>query len=183
MKESQKKLERERTKDAIIQKLMSSAEKKDKSSLLSDLFKSKNQTGQLMLNIKRVKKLVFNQEKTQFALIWCNQPKEVDTNEKNYELLKEYCQSQANDPKMNQGFTLYDALTLKPVFVFNKNMFNIAGLKDYTIMDLSLFFETQRAVIVFEKQPKKVYFFDFNNICDPMVSRNTDEEIEEKERK
>ena len=84
---------------------------------------------------------------------------------------------------MNQGFTLYDAQTLKPVFNFNKKEFKIAGLKDYTIMDLSLLFETQRAVIVFDKQPKKVYFFDFINIRSPMVSRNTDEEIEEKERK
>lgn len=91
---------------------------------------------------------------SQFALIWINMPKEVEVAHSDYETLKDYCESPANDPAMNQGFTLYDAVSLKEVFSFNQAAYKVPGLKDYTIRDLALLFETQRVAIVFDHRPK-----------------------------
>lgn len=77
------------------------------------------QTHKLLINSKRIKKFVFNQDRSLFAIIWCNIPKEIMVDKADYEALKEYCESQANHPKMNEGFTLYDSVTLKKVFSFN----------------------------------------------------------------
>jgi len=84
---------------------------------------------------------VFNQTKTQFAFVWCNVAKEVEIELSEFQILKDYCDSQANSPMMNQGFSLYNAASMKQVMSFNQSSFRIAGLKSYTIIDISLLFE------------------------------------------
>ena len=95
-----------------------------------------------------------------FALIWCNVPKEVEVDVMDFEIMQGYCESQANHPMMNQGFTLCDAVSLKEKFTFNQSKFKIPGIKDFTIRDMSMLFDTNRFAIVFETKPKQVYFFD-----------------------
>ena len=99
-------------------------------------------THKLLINSKRIKRFVFNQDRTQFAILWCNIPKEIYVDQTDYESLKEHCDSQANHAKMNEGFTLYDAVSLKQIFSFNQSQFRILSIRNYTIRDLSLMYKT-----------------------------------------
>ena len=83
---------------------------------------------------------------------------------KDYEGLKEYCASQANHPKMNEGFTLYDATSLKQMFSFNQSQFRIQSIRNYTIRDISLLYKTRKVALVFEQKPTQVWFFDLRKV-------------------
>lgn len=53
----------------------------------------RQQPKKLILNTRRIKKLVFNQSMSTFALVWCNVPKEVEVDVVDYEIMKGYCDS------------------------------------------------------------------------------------------
>ena len=84
-----------------------------------------------------------------------------------YNALKEYCESQANHPKMNEGFTLYDSVSLKKVFSFNQSEFKILSIRNYTIRDLSLMYKTHKVAVVFEQKPRELWFFDLRKVESP----------------
>lgn len=86
-----------------------------------------------------------------------------------YEALKDYCSSQANHPKMNEGFTLYDSVSLKKVFSFNQSEFKILSIRNYTIRDLSLMYKTHKVAVVFEQKPRELWFFDLRKVEAPPV--------------
>ena len=43
---------------------------------------------------------------------------------------------------MNEGFTLYDSVSLKQIFSFNQSEFRILSIRNYTIRDISLMYKT-----------------------------------------
>jgi len=85
-------------------------------------------------NFKSIKKIVFNQDKSNFALIWQNLEKEIEVEEsKSFDLddipLRQSIITQngevpkfelPDDEELNEGFTLYDAKSLNEILIFDK---------------------------------------------------------------
>lgn len=153
--------DKQKKKAKAVNKAVAGYEAQKKS--YANMMKSQ-QTKKLLINSKRIKKLVFNQDKSQFAILWCNIPKHIEVDYNDYESLKDYCESQANHPKMNEGFTLYDSTSLKQVFSFNQSQFRVPSIRNYTIRDISLLYKAQKVALVFEQKPNQVWFFDLRKL-------------------
>lgn len=141
----------------------SQSESKDRQSMIDNIIKPKSRLKKLVFNCARIKAIIFNQTREKFALLWCNVAKEVEVDQMDFEILSEYCSSKENDPLHNQGFSIYNSTSLKEIFCFNKTRYQIAGVKDFTIRQMSMLYDTQRFAMVFECKPKQVYFFDLDH--------------------
>lgn len=65
---------------------------------------------------------------------------------------------------MNEGFTLYDATSLKQIFSFNQSQFRVPSIRNYTIRDISLLYKAKKVALVFEQKPTQVWFFDLRRV-------------------
>ena len=65
--------EKQKKKAKAVNKAVAGYEAQKKSNLNVSLAK----THKLLINSKRIKKFVFNQDRTQFVILWCNIPKEI----------------------------------------------------------------------------------------------------------
>ena len=78
-------------------------------------------------NVKKMKTVAFNQDKSQFAIIWKNEIQEIEIDQKqnkkkksenDRKLKNENIDKESKDEPEYDGFSLYDSCSLKPILNF-----------------------------------------------------------------
>lgn len=103
---------------------------------------------------KKVRKVVFNQNKTRFAIVWNSE----------------------------HGFTVYDAMSFKVILRFNRRSLaeelNIKlNVRSVEITDLSMLFKTGELAIIFTDRPTQVEFYKISH-NDDKEPKSVDEDLQ-----
>lgn len=106
------------------------------------------------LPAKKVRKVIFNQNKTRFAIIWNSE----------------------------HGFTVYDSISFKAILRFNRRSLaeesNIKlNVRSFEITDLSMLFKTGELAIIFTDRPTQVEFYKISHNEEKESSKVVDEDL------
>ena len=122
-------------------------------------------------NIKRIKNIVLNQNKSRFALIWenCKQKVVIDNtiHKFDYESALKFYKA---DQEPYSGFTIFDSQTLKeivdftPVSMTEKYQMKLIH-QSFETKYVSLLYCTGLVAIVFAERPQQVEFYELDQLA------------------